>query len=53
MESRRTAAIGASRELLVELAVIAVLACGVLTLGIRQVPREHWPRLQFGRAPET
>jgi hypothetical protein len=53
VESKRTAAISASRELLVELSVIAFLACGVLAIGIRSVPREHWPRFQFGRAPDA
>jgi hypothetical protein len=46
-ETRRTAAIVASRDLLVELAAIALASCIVLGIGIRGVPREHWPR--FGR----
>jgi hypothetical protein len=49
VEARRTAAITAAEELLIELASIAFVACIVLTLGIRSVPREHWPRLAFGR----
>ena len=53
VETKRTAAINASRDLLVELSVIAFVACGVLALGIRAVPREHWPRLQFGRARDA
>jgi hypothetical protein len=53
VESRRTAAINESRGLLIELSVIAFLSCGVLALGIRSVPREHWPRFQFGRAPDA
>jgi len=52
-EAKRTAAISASRDLLVELSVIAFVCCGVLGLGIRAVPREHWPRLQFGRARDA
>jgi hypothetical protein len=53
VEARRTAAINASRDLLVELSVIAFVSCGVLALGIRGVPREHWPRLQFGHARDA
>ena len=49
VEARRTAAITASRDLLIALSVIAVACCGVLTVGIRSVPREHWPRITFGR----
>ena len=52
-ESRRTAAINASRDLLIELSAIAFVSCGVLALGIRGVPREHWPRLQFGRTRDA
>ncbi|MFI5230036.1 MAG: hypothetical protein ACHQWU_13265 [Gemmatimonadales bacterium] len=52
-EAKRTAAINASRSLLFELSAIAFLSCGVLALGIRSVPREHWPRFQFGRAPDV
>ena len=50
VEAKRTAAITASRDLLVELSAIAVLCCGVLVFGIRSVPREHWPRMSFGRS---
>ena len=49
VEAKRTAAIAASRDLLIELAVIALAACCVLGIGIRSVPREHWPR--FTTAP--
>jgi hypothetical protein len=49
VESKRTSAIGASRDLLILLAAIALVSCGVLGIGIRAVPREHWPRLDFGR----
>ena len=44
VESRRTAAILASRDLLIELSAIALVSCVVLGIGIRGVPREHWPR---------
>jgi len=46
-EAKRTDAIVAMRDLLVVLSAIALLSCGVLVLGIRTVPREHWPR--FGK----
>ena len=49
VEARRTAALIASRDLLIALSVIALVCCGVLGLGIRSVPREHWPRLSLGR----
>jgi hypothetical protein len=48
VEAKRTAAITASRDLLIELSVIAAACCVVLGIGIRSVPREHFPR--FGRA---
>lgn len=51
VEARRTEAILASRDLLISLAVIALVCCGVLALGIRSVPRQHWPRMSFGRQP--
>ncbi|HTJ23318.1 MAG TPA: hypothetical protein VL383_13030 [Gemmatimonadaceae bacterium] len=47
VETRRTEAIVASRDLLIELSAIALASCIVLGIGIRGVPREHWPR--FGR----
>ena len=50
VESKRTAAVHASRDLLGWLSAIALVCCGVLALGIRSVPREHWPRLNFGRS---
>jgi hypothetical protein len=49
VESKRTSAILASRDLLVVLAAIALVSCAVLAVGIRGVPREHWPRFEFGR----
>ena len=50
VEARRTAAITASRDLVVALSAIALASCCVLTIGIRGVPREHWPRLGLRRA---
>jgi hypothetical protein len=47
VEAKRTEAIVATRDLLIILSAIALLSCGALALGIRTVPREHWPR--FGR----
>lgn len=44
VETKRTAAIGASRDLLVSLAVIGFVSCVVLAIGVRGVPRTHWPR---------
>ncbi len=49
VEARRTAAIAATQDLLTVLASIAFVACVVLALGVRSVPREHWPRLALGR----
>lgn len=51
VEARRTAAIDANRELLIELGTIAVVACCALAAGISKVPREHWPR--FGSGSES
>lgn len=50
VEAKRTAAISATRDLLLALAVIGVVSCVVLSIGVRSVPREHWPRLNFGRS---
>jgi hypothetical protein len=47
VEAKRTEAIVAMRDLLVALSAIALLACAGLVLGIRTVPRQHWPR--FGK----
>ncbi len=49
VEAKRSAAIVATRDLLIELAAVALVAWVVLAIGIRGVPREHWPR--FGRSP--
>ena len=48
VETKRTAAIVASRDLLVELAAIGLVSCIVLAVGVRSVPRTYWPR--FGEA---
>lgn len=50
VEEKRTAAITASRDLLVQLSIIGSIACAVLVVGIRKVPREHWPRFAVGRS---
>ena len=47
VEGKRSAAIVASRDLLIELSAVALVAWGFLVVGIRGVPRQHWPR--FGR----
>ena len=44
VETKRTAAIIASRDLLIELAMIGLVSCVVLAIGVRGVPRTHWPR---------
>jgi hypothetical protein len=44
VEAKRTAAITATRDLLIVLSATALLSCVVLAIGIRSVPREHWPR---------
>lgn len=46
VEARRTEAISATRDLMIALSVMAVIACCVLGFGIRTVPREHWPRFR-------
>ena len=51
VEGRRSAAIAASRDLLLELTAVALAALVVLVIGIRGVPRQHWPR--FGRGTST
>ena len=52
VEAKRTDAIAATRDLLIVLSAIAFVSCCALALGIRSVPREHWPRLPFGRGGE-
>jgi hypothetical protein len=52
-EAKRTAAIMASRDLVLALSVIGLLSCAVLVVGVRAVPREHWPTLRAsGSRPE-
>jgi hypothetical protein len=53
VEVKRTDAIAATRDLLLMLSVVAPVSCATLVLGIRTVPREHWPRLQFGKEPTS
>lgn len=48
-EAKRTEAIVATRDLLMVLAAVALVACISLAFGIRTVPREHWPRLSLGK----
>jgi hypothetical protein len=51
VEAKRTEAIAATRDLLMVLSAVALVSCVTLVFGIRTVPREHWPRLQFGKEP--
>jgi len=48
VEARRAAALRDAYDLLLTLAGMTAACCVVLSLGIRRVPREHWPRLRFG-----
>lgn len=48
VEGKRSAAIVASRDLLLELSAVALVAWGFLIVGIRAVPRQHWPRFGGG-----
>ena len=50
VEEKRTAAIAASRDLLIALAAIGLASCVTLAVGIRSVPREHWPRFSLRRS---
>lgn len=43
VEAKRTAAIAAARDLMIALSAIALVSCGVLAIGVRSVPRQHWP----------
>jgi hypothetical protein len=52
VESRRSVALTATRDLLLLLSGIALVSIGMLGVGIRAVPREHWPRLSFGRGED-
>jgi hypothetical protein len=51
VEERRSNALTATRDLLVVLSGIAVVSIGILSVGVRAVPRDHWPRMSFGRGP--
>ena len=53
VEAKRTAAIVAMRDLLSVLGGIGLVACGVLAIGVRAVPREHWPRPRPGGRPAS
>lgn len=53
VEAKRSAAIAASRDLLIELSSVALIAWAVLAYGIRAVPREHWPRFGGRHAPDA
>jgi len=44
VETKRTTAIVASRDLLIALAVIGFVSCVILAIGVRGVPRTYWPR---------
>lgn len=50
-EAERTNAIASARDLLIVLTVIGFVACAVLVIGIRGVPRQHWPRFSRGDGP--
>jgi hypothetical protein len=47
VEEKRAAALTASRDLLIVLSAMTFGSCCVLAIGIRSVPRQHWPR--FGK----
>jgi hypothetical protein len=49
VEEKRTAAIVASRDLMIALSGMALVSFAVLVVGIRSVPREHWPRVSLRR----
>ena len=51
VEGKRSAAILASRDLLLELSAVALVAWAFLVVGIRGVPRQHWPRFGRGGTP--
>jgi hypothetical protein len=47
VEARRSAAISATRDLLVSLSMIVFVSCITLVGGIQGVRRQHWPRMSF------
>ncbi|HET7133476.1 MAG TPA: hypothetical protein VFJ95_14585 [Gammaproteobacteria bacterium] len=52
-EKQRTDALIATWQLLAVLAAVGLVCCGSLAVGIRGVPREHWPRFTRGRSAGT
>lgn len=52
-EAKRSAAMTAARDLLLVLAGIVFASVVTLSIGIRSVPREHWPKFSFTRETET
>ena len=50
VETKRTAALIAARDLLVVLAGIAGVSLAILAIGVRSIPREHWPRMSLRRS---
>lgn len=53
VETKRTAALEAARDLLAVLALIGLASVCVLAVGVRRVPREHWPKIAIGRGEEA
>lgn len=49
VETKRSAALVAARDLLAVLSVIALVSLVVLGAGVRSVPREHWPKISLRR----
>ena len=52
-EAKRSAALTAARDLLVVLGGIVFASVITLSIGIRKVPREHWPKFSFVRESDT
>jgi hypothetical protein len=52
-EAQRTKALTATWQLLAILSAVGLVCCGTLIVGIRSVPREHWPRFSRGRSVKT
>jgi len=50
VEARRAAGIRAAHDLLFALAIMTAICVLVLVFAIRRIPREHWPRFNFGGA---
>ena len=47
-EAQRTDAITATWQLLAVLSAVGLACCCMLAVGIRGVPRQHWPRFSRG-----